>query len=82
MPTVRTIAEPPLSDSVTVHIPEEYRKYSLEIFIVPVVARDDVAAKPAWAGLCEDAVTKNLHGPHDMDAIRESIMSVKRLQAV
>ena len=82
MPTLRTLAEPPLSDKVMVHIPEEYRKYSLEIFIVPVVARDDAGSKPGWAGLCEDAVTKNLYGPHDMDAIRESIMSVKRLQAV
>ncbi len=29
MPAVRTIARPPLSGSVTVHIPEEYRSYSL-----------------------------------------------------
>ena len=37
MPAVRTIARPPLSDSVTVRIPEEYRSYSLEIVIMPVM---------------------------------------------
>jgi hypothetical protein len=36
MPAVRTITRPPLKDSVTVHIPEEYRSYSLEIIVVPV----------------------------------------------
>lgn len=36
MPAVRTIARPPLSDSLTVHIPKEYQSYSLEIIIVPV----------------------------------------------
>ena len=37
MPAVRTITRPPLKDSVTVHIPEEYRSYSLEIVIIPVM---------------------------------------------
>lgn len=37
MPAVRTIARPPLNDSVTVHIPEEYRSYSLEIIVLPMI---------------------------------------------
>ena len=37
MPAVRTIARPPFGDSVTVRIPEEYRSYSLEIVVFPVV---------------------------------------------
>ena len=37
MPAVRTIARPPLSDSVMVHIPEDYRSYSLEIIVLPMV---------------------------------------------
>ena len=37
MPAVRTIARPPLSGSVMVHIPEEYRSYSLEIIVLPMV---------------------------------------------
>lgn len=42
MPVVRTIARPPLSDSVMVHIPKEYQSYSLEIIIVPVDAGEKV----------------------------------------
>ncbi len=40
MPAVRTITRPPLSDSVTVHIPEEYRSYSLEIIVLPIMEND------------------------------------------
>lgn len=29
---------------------------------------------PSWAGLCSDAITKNIDGPHDMKSIRESIV--------
>ena len=35
--------------------------------------------RPAWAGLCEEAITRNLFGPHDMASIRESIMSAERV---
>ena len=35
--------------------------------------------RPAWAGLCEGAITRNLFGPHDMASIRESIMSAERV---
>jgi len=34
---------------------------------------------PPWAGLCEGAITRNISGPHDMDAIRESITAAERV---
>lgn len=37
MPAVRTFARQPLSGSVTVQIPEEYRSYPLEIILLPMV---------------------------------------------
>lgn len=40
MPTIRTIARPPLSDSVIVRIPKEYQSQPLEIIIVPVTDED------------------------------------------
>ena len=40
MPVVRTIARPPQSDSVTVRIPEEYRAYSLEVIVLPIMDGD------------------------------------------
>ena len=40
MQAVRTFAQPPLSDSVTVHIPEEYRSYSLEVIVLPIMDGD------------------------------------------
>ena len=67
MPAIRTVAHP-VNNTVTVNIPKEYRSYSFE------------ESKPAWAGLCEDAITKNAYGPHDMNSIRESIKSAERLQ--
>ena len=78
MPAIRTFAKPG-NDTVTVRIPKEYRSYSLEILVVPVFSQGS-NPMPTWAGLCEDAVTKNADGPHDMDAIRESILSAERLQ--
>lgn len=80
MTAIRTFAKP-VNDTVTVRIPEEYRSYSFEILVVPVSPQDS-DPMPPWAGLCEDAVTKNAEGPHDMDAIRESIKSAERLQTV
>jgi len=80
MTAIRTFAKPG-NDTVTVQIPREYRSYSLEILVVPVLP-EATGQMPAWAGLCEDAVTKNADGPHDMDAIRESIKSAGRLQTV
>jgi hypothetical protein len=41
----------------------------------------DAAPLPAWAGLCEDSITKNADGPHDMEAVRESIRSADRVSA-
>ena len=35
--------------------------------------------RPAWAGLCEDAITRNVFGPHDMASIRESIETARHL---
>ena len=83
MPALKTIARAE-GDPVTVRIPEEYRPYFLEIVISPVW-RDDVgtdeAPLPAWAGLCEDSITKNAGGPHDMETVRESIRSADRVSA-
>ena len=36
-------------------------------------------SRPAWAGLCEGAITRNHFGPHDMASIRESIASAERV---
>ena len=78
MPAIRTVAHP-VNNTVTVNIPKEYRSYSFEVFIVPIPT-PGAESKPAWAGLCEDAITKNAYGPHDMNSIRESIKSAERLQ--
>ena len=56
MPAIRTFARP-VNDMVTLSIPREYRSYSFEIMLVPV--REQNATFPAWAGLCESAITKN-----------------------
>ena len=82
MPAVRTIAKPPLSDSVVVRIPEEYRSYSLEILVVPVAVQNDSTPRPTWAGLCEDSISRNMDGPHDMDSIRKSVEAASRLETV
>ena len=37
MPALRTIARPPLKDSVVVRIPDEYRTCALEIIVLPAV---------------------------------------------
>ena len=47
MPAGRTIARPPLSGSVTVRIPEEYRSYSLEIIVLPMVDDAALGAAPS-----------------------------------
>ena len=50
-----------------------------------VAEDDDVFAndnRPSWAGLCENAITKNVDGPHDMASIRESIKSAERVSAI
>lgn len=83
MPARKTIARAE-GGQVTVRIPEEYRPNFLEIVTSPV-RRDDAGADdvslPAWAGLCEDSITKNADGPHDMASVRESIRSADRVSA-
>ena len=37
---------------------------------------------PPWAGLCAASITKNADSPHDMESIRCSIGSAKRLAVV
>jgi hypothetical protein len=84
MPAIRTFAKP-VNDSVTVHIPKEYRSYSFEIVLVPVEQEgsgERNKSLPPWAGLCENAIARNLHGPHDLDSIRESIMSAERVSVL
>ena len=84
MPAIRTFAKP-VNDSVTVHIPKEYRSYSFEIVLVPVEQEgsgERNKSLPPWAGLCENAIARNLHRPHDMDSIRESIMSAERVSVL
>ena len=76
MPAIRTFARP-VNDMVTLSIPREYRSYSFEIMLVPV--REQNATLPAWAGLCESAITKNVDGPHDMASIRESVKTAERV---
>ncbi len=82
MPAIRTFVKP-VNDSVTVHIPKEYRSYSFEIVLVPVEQGVDAGERntslPVWAGLCENAIARNLHGPHDMESIRDSIMAAERV---
>ena len=52
MPAVRTIARPPLSDSVMVNIPKEYRSYTLEIIVLPMM--NDDSAEDAFANVVTD----------------------------
>lgn len=82
MPTITTYAKP-TDDFLTIRIPDEYRSYSFQVMLLPMDVEDIEARKkasmPAWAGLCEGAITKNGDGPHDMDAIRESIKSADRI---
>ncbi len=79
MPAIRTFARP-VNDMLTLSIPREYRSYSFEIMLVPV--REHYAAPPAWAGLCESAMTRNIDGPHDMASIRESVKAAERVNPV
>ena len=79
MPAIRTFARP-VNDMLTLSIPREYRSYSFEIMLVPVREHDEVL--PAWAGLCESAMTRNIDGPHDMASIRESVKAVERVDPV
>lgn len=82
MPTITTYAKP-TNDFVTIRIPAEYRSCSFQVMLLPMDGEDIEARKraslPIWAGLCEGAITKNGEGPHDMDAIRESIKSADRI---
>ena len=56
--------------------------------VVPAAERegkpvgDESISMPSWAGLCGNAITKNLEGPHDMKSIRKSITAAKRLKTV
>ena len=85
MPAIRTFATP-VNDTLTVSIPKEYQSYSFKIVLFPVRGGEAAAANndvlPAWAGLCEDAITKNRFGPHDMESIRESVASAERVSAL
>ena len=45
MPAIRTFARP-VNDSVTVHIPEEYRSYSFKVLLVPVSEAEEIDRKP------------------------------------
>jgi hypothetical protein len=40
MPAIRTIVKPPLSNTMTVRVPDEYRSYSLEVIIMPIMEND------------------------------------------
>jgi len=82
MPVVRTYARP-VNDSVTVRVPAAYRSCMFKILLVPVTEEEASEQQkmpmPPWAGLCEGAITRNISGPHDMDAIRESIAAAERV---
>ena len=85
MSTITTYAKP-VNDLLTFRIPEEYRSCSFHVILIPKADSDDAGEgrgnHPAWAGLCESAITKNADGPHDMASIRESIKSAKRVSAI
>ena len=85
MPTITTYAKP-VNDLLTLHIPEEYRSYSFQVVLIPKMEQVDGGQRndkrPSWAGLCENAITKNVDGPHDMASIRESIKSAERVSAI
>ena len=85
MPTITTYAKP-VNDLLTLHIPEEYRSYSFQVVLIPKMEQGDGGQRnddrPSWAGLCENAITKNVDGPHDMASIRESIKSAERVSAI
>ncbi len=82
MPTFTTYAKP-TNEYLTIRIPDEYRSYSFQVVLLPMCEEDIEARKrsslPAWAGLCEGAITRNGDGPHDMESIRESIKSAERV---
>ena len=85
MPTITTYAKP-VNDFLTLRIPEEYRSYSFQVVLIPKMDIDDPprgeARRPAWAGLCENAITRNADGPHDMESIRESIAAAERVSEI
>ena len=70
MPAVRTIASPPLSDSVTVRIPEEYRSYSLEIIVLPMVASMQYSSEYPYEFNREDANVRTVDGKPAFMAVR------------
>ena len=85
MPTITTYAKP-VNDFLTLRIPEEYRSYSFQVVLIPKMEFPDSqrgeAQRPAWAGLCENAITKHADGPHDMESIRESITAAERVSEI
>ena len=62
MPAVRTIARPPLTDSVMVRTPEEYRSYSLEIIVLPMVGTMSDSMEYACDFNHEDANARTVDG--------------------
>ncbi|MBR4170483.1 MAG: hypothetical protein IKR48_02390 [Kiritimatiellae bacterium] len=51
------IASPPLSDSVTVHIPKEYQAYSLEVIVLPITS--DAAESLFFPKKSEESIRKS-----------------------
>ena len=82
MSPITTYAKP-INEYLTVRVPDEYRDYSFQVVLIPVETETScmgvAPSRPAWAGLCESAITRNADGPHDMDSIRESIQSADRV---
>ena len=77
-------AEPAVIDGARSYA--EHSGMTLEAFVLAyleTVAKRERERRershPAWAGLCERAITRNLFGPHDMASIRESIASAERV---
>ena len=60
MPAIRTFIKP-VNDSVTVQIPEEYRSYSLEVIVLPIMDGDDPFQK-ASVGCMSDGKKRKLGG--------------------
>ena len=80
MPTITTYAKPQ-NDFLVLHVPQEYRSYSFQVVLIPKLTDEDSmeheAKRPSWASLCENAITRNADGPHDMASIRNTITSAE-----
>ena len=80
--SITLTAEPAVIDGARSYA--EHSGMTLEAFLLAylkTIAKRERSerSRPAWAGRCEGAITRNVFGPHDMASIRESIASAERV---